>query len=176
MDPIDQNEIDSRKVDLDLKKKSKGITKLLLFDLDETLGSFSDLYILWKTLEKYIYIDNKLLFFHKLFDLYPEFLRHGILNILEFLYYKKQTGECSKIYIYTNNQCNNILHESAITSEQYAHMHRVCCWKWENLHVNAGRRIPHAFACRQIGVHVLLSPRLDDFHPLHPGKKRKRRK
>lgn len=81
--------------------------KIFIFDLDETLGSFSDLYILWKTLEKYIYIDNKLLFFHKLFDLYPEFLRHGILNILEFLYYKKQSGECSKIYIYTNNQCNN---------------------------------------------------------------------
>lgn len=38
MDPIDQNEIDSRKVDLDLKKKKKGITKLLLFDLDETLA------------------------------------------------------------------------------------------------------------------------------------------
>jgi len=39
-------------------------------------------------------------------DLYPEFLRHGILNILEFLYYKKQKGECNKVFIYTNNQCS----------------------------------------------------------------------
>ena len=30
MDPIDQNEIDSRKVDLDLKKKKKGITKVVI--------------------------------------------------------------------------------------------------------------------------------------------------
>ena len=45
-----------------------------------------------------------------------------------------------------------------------------------NLHVNAGRRIPHAFACRQIGVHVLLGPRLDDFHPLHPIATQKEKK
>jgi hypothetical protein len=38
MDPINPQEIESRKVDLDLKKKHKGITKLLLFDLDETLA------------------------------------------------------------------------------------------------------------------------------------------
>jgi len=79
--------------------------KVIIFDLDETLGSFSDLYILWKILENYTIMENKLDYFHKLLDLYPEFLRHGILNVLEFLYYKKQTGECSKIYLYTNNQC-----------------------------------------------------------------------
>jgi len=80
--------------------------KIIIFDLDETLGSFSDLYILWKTLEKHLTNVNKMDTFSKVFDLCPEFLRHGILNILEFLYYKKQNGECSKIFIYTNNQCS----------------------------------------------------------------------
>lgn len=38
MDPIDDDEIRSRQVVLDLKKKHLGIHKLLLFDLDETLA------------------------------------------------------------------------------------------------------------------------------------------
>jgi hypothetical protein len=42
--------------------------------------------------------------FSSLLDLYPEFLRHGILHILEFIYHKKTQGICSKIYLYTNNQ------------------------------------------------------------------------
>jgi hypothetical protein len=37
--------------------------------------------------------------------MYPEFLRHGILNILRYLYNKKLSGECSKVFLYTNNQC-----------------------------------------------------------------------
>jgi len=77
----------------------KTYNKVIVFDLDETLGSFIDLEILW----------NSRLFeqsqsnFNVLLDLYPEFLRSGILNILDFLHYKKTTGHCYKIYIYTNN-------------------------------------------------------------------------
>jgi hypothetical protein len=74
--------------------------KVIVFDLDETLGSFVDLEILW----------NSRLFeqsqsnFNVLLDLYPEFLRSGILSILDFLHYKKNMGHCYKIYIYTNNK------------------------------------------------------------------------
>jgi hypothetical protein len=42
-----------------------------------------------------------------LLDLYPEFLRYGILSILEFIYNKKTRGICDKVYIYTNNQCSS---------------------------------------------------------------------
>jgi hypothetical protein len=81
------------------KKKSK---KVIAFDLDETLGSFTDLELLWKTLSSLnIKID-----FNRLLDIYPEFLRYGIINILDFIYQKKQSGECYKLYIYTNNQCS----------------------------------------------------------------------
>ena len=84
-----------------VSEKMEKSGKVIIFDLDETIGSFSDLYILWNTIETH----NLPIDFNELLELYPEFLRHGILHILEFLYYKKQTGECSKMYIYTNNQC-----------------------------------------------------------------------
>lgn len=84
-----------------ISEKTQKNGKVIIFDLDETIGSFSDFYILWNTIETH----NLQIDFNELLDLYPEFLRHGILHILEFIYYKKQTGECSKMYIYTNNQC-----------------------------------------------------------------------
>ena len=87
-------------------EKSEKNGKVIVFDLDETIGSFADLYILWEVIEKYIHIKpNTKIDFNELLDLYPEFLRHGIINILEFLYHKKQTNQCSGIFIYTNNQC-----------------------------------------------------------------------
>ena len=71
---------------------------VIVFDMDETLGSFIDLNILWK------YLKNKIEF-NKLLDLYPEFLRYGILCILNFIYKKKIKGRCNKLFIYTNNIC-----------------------------------------------------------------------
>ena len=43
--------------------------------------------------------------FDELLNLYPEFLRPGILTILEFINYKKSQGTLQKVYLYTNNQC-----------------------------------------------------------------------
>lgn len=83
--------------------------KVITFDLDETLGSFGELYILWQCISMHFEnsknIMNMDLLFRKVLDLYPEFLRHGILNILGYLYNKKLSGECSKVFLYTNNQC-----------------------------------------------------------------------
>jgi hypothetical protein len=86
------------------KKRCNKFQKVLVFDLDETLGSFVDLEILWRGLNEYI---NKkgFLEFSDLLDLYPEFLRYGIIPILEYVNLKKKSGACSKVYIYTNNQC-----------------------------------------------------------------------
>jgi hypothetical protein len=84
------------------RPKFKTVSKVIAFDLDETLGAFSDLDILWNIIKK-LEIDVN---FNDLLDLYPEFLRYGILPIMEYLYQKKQTGCCNKIYIYTNNQCD----------------------------------------------------------------------
>lgn len=77
-------------------------SKVVVFDLDETLGSFGDLFLLWTGI-KHIYPEFDS--FSELLDIYPEFLRTGIIAILQFLYKKKKSGECEKIFIYTNNQC-----------------------------------------------------------------------
>lgn len=83
--------------------------KVVVFDLDETLGYFVEFGIFWDSLKEYINqnnincnIDQHL--FNKLLDLYPEFLRPNIITILQYLKKKKLSNKCSKLMIYTNNQ------------------------------------------------------------------------
>lgn len=76
--------------------------KVIVLDLDETIGSFPDLYIVWSGL-RHGYKDPKA--FYHLCELYPEFFRYGIITILEYLYARKLQKECHNIFIYTNNQC-----------------------------------------------------------------------
>jgi hypothetical protein len=81
--------------------------KIVVFDLDETLGYFTQFGIFWDSLLNYIIIKNKLLPTHLDFinslDLFPEFLRPNIINILNYLKNKKHTNCCHKMMIYTNN-------------------------------------------------------------------------
>ena len=84
------------------------LNKVIVFDLDETLGSFNELTQLWICLEKIkelfnIFLDLNQDYFNRLLDLYPEFIRYGIITIFEFLNHKKMNKECHKIFIYTNN-------------------------------------------------------------------------
>jgi hypothetical protein len=89
--------------------KNKNNHKVVVFDMDETLGCFTDLEALWNVIETenllfsktYVNVQER---FNALLDLYPEFLRYGIANILEYLYYKKTNGDFIGVYIYTNNQ------------------------------------------------------------------------
>lgn len=90
-----------------LKPKFKKVPKVIAFDLDETLGSFMDLEVLWNILIS-INLELEQQIFNKLLDLFPEFIRYGIIPILEYLYQQKISGECSHIYIYTNNQCSQL--------------------------------------------------------------------
>ena len=72
---------------------------VIVFDLDETLGSYSDLNVIWEYFKYNIS-------FNTLLDLFPEFSRYGIFSILEFTYQKKINGQCDKLFIYTNNKCS----------------------------------------------------------------------
>jgi hypothetical protein len=89
------------------KRYQKRYQKIIVFDFDETVGSFGDLHILWTGLNKIFVFDkeNTQIEFNNIMELYPEFLRYGVLQILEFLYTKKKQGECDKLFIYTNNIC-----------------------------------------------------------------------
>jgi hypothetical protein len=63
--------------------------KIVVFDLDETLGYFVEFGILWDSLSLYFKKELGQEIFNDLMDLYPEFLRPKILNILNYLKNKK---------------------------------------------------------------------------------------
>lgn len=81
--------------------------KIVVFDLDETLGYFTQYGIFWDSLANYLKIKNKSPLsqsdFHDTLDLFPEFIRPNIINILTYLKSKKKTSCCHKMMIYTNN-------------------------------------------------------------------------
>jgi hypothetical protein len=82
--------------------------KIVVFDLDETLGYFTEFGIFWDCLNKYLKSENKNSLtqenFNEILDLFPEFLRPNIINILEYLKKRKKSKCCHKMMIYTNNQ------------------------------------------------------------------------
>jgi len=88
--------------------------KIVVFDVDETLGYFTQLGIFWDALNVYYKNqgdDDNILksqqthqdLFNTLLDIYPEFLRVNILAILNYLKRKKEKKKCKHIMIYTNN-------------------------------------------------------------------------
>lgn len=93
-------------------------SKIVVFDLDETLGYFVEFGMFWDTLKHYYKKNNSneiiishsynptfdQAYFNKLLDLYPEFTRPNIMNILNYLKKKKDEKHCHKLMIYTNNQ------------------------------------------------------------------------
>lgn len=83
--------------------------KIVVFDLDETLGYFTQLCIIWESLlsclkNKNINTEMNQEMFNKLLDLFPEYMRPNIEFILEYLKSKKLANKCKNIMIYTNNQ------------------------------------------------------------------------
>ena len=77
-------------------------SKVIVLDLDETLGDFSEMIILWKIVQSQTTMTQH--DFDSLMEIFPEFFRIGIFTILEYLYKKRQKGHCSCIYLYTNNR------------------------------------------------------------------------
>jgi len=88
--------------------------KIVVFDVDETLGYFVQLGIFWDALNVYYKNqgEDENIFqtqqtqqdlFNTLIEIYPEFLRINILAILNYLKRKKEKGKCKHIMIYTNN-------------------------------------------------------------------------
>lgn len=78
--------------------------KIVVFDLDETLGYFKQIGVFWNILQKYYKKNFTQDFFTKFLDLYPEILRPNIVPILHYLKLKKREKRCYRVMIYTNNQ------------------------------------------------------------------------
>ena len=90
------------------KKQRKLQQKVVTLDLDETIGSFAHLHILWTGILKSQVNTSftKLPHFFQVFDLFPEFLRDHIFEILIFLYNQRKNNKNTKLFLYTNNQCD----------------------------------------------------------------------
>ena len=70
------------------KHKKSRAKKVVVFDFDETLGSFVDLEILWSMITQYKHTID----FNDVLDIYQqEFIRYGMMSILEYLFSKKNS-------------------------------------------------------------------------------------
>ena len=79
-------------------------SNVVVFDLDETLGHFSQLSRIWKTISGSLDISpSQLKVFYSLMDIFPEYSRPGIEDILRFIMAKKHERQCDLVMIYTNN-------------------------------------------------------------------------
>ena len=71
------------KIGSKMDKKNEDIA--IVFDLDKTLGYFSQIAIFFKGIEQYIGRPLKIEEKFKIFDLYPEIFRPNIINVLKYL-------------------------------------------------------------------------------------------
>ena len=77
--------------------------KAVVFDLDDTIGHFEQIFIFAVGLQA---ITGRALTeaaYYKLFDIFPKIFRLGIFQVLEMLKSAKQKDKCLKVIIYTNN-------------------------------------------------------------------------
>jgi hypothetical protein len=91
------------------------VSRIAVFDMDETLGMFADLseftYTLARMLKQHSNYghfrsnpdDGIQHHFNALMDLYPEVLRPKIMDIMKFLVQMKNLHKCEHVMIYTNN-------------------------------------------------------------------------
>jgi hypothetical protein len=99
---------------LEYSRETQRKKKVIVFDLDETLGSFGEFFEIWNMLftiqspethKSKSYLTLKKEMFFQLAELYPEFFRPHIFQLLKYVYSKIVKGECEYVYLYTNNQC-----------------------------------------------------------------------
>ena len=87
-----------------MKIKKMNPLKIVVFDLDETIGYFTEISIFWDALEHFyghnLFSDK----FFEMLDIFPEAFRPNMIHILDVLNKKKLKKACYKLFIYTNNQ------------------------------------------------------------------------
>lgn len=76
---------------------------IVVFDLDQTIGYFTQFAIFMEGIESYIKRKLKRDEFYKLFDLYPKIFRPKMMDLFKYLEKMKKSNKWLKIMIYTNN-------------------------------------------------------------------------
>ena len=82
---------------------ASNVEKIVVFDLDETLGHFAELSIFCNALEHFYKTKLTDQNYFAIFDHFPEYFRTNIFQCLELLKKAKENGLCSRVVIYTNN-------------------------------------------------------------------------
>ena len=92
-------------------KNANNNKKIIVFDLDETMGFFTQMGTFWDTIRllhgtAYSSLNSGIPrpTFQETLDIFPEFLRPDILKILNYIIESKKEGLCDDVMIYTNNQ------------------------------------------------------------------------
>jgi len=75
---------------------------VVVFDLDKTIGYFTQLGVLMEAIERNINRELKQQEIYILFDLFPDCFRKGIMKTFQYLIKKKKSHKI-KVIIYTNN-------------------------------------------------------------------------
>jgi hypothetical protein len=91
---------------LDRLHLSGNKSKVVVLDVDETIGYFVELGIFCDALTRVAWNNNENMqytHFNTLMDAFQEFLRPNILELLQFLKMKKDSNECAGVLVYTNN-------------------------------------------------------------------------
>jgi hypothetical protein len=127
-----------------LNNQSKPKRKIVAFDLDETLGHFSELSIFMNGLERFIKRKLSSVEMFHIFDLYPEYFRPYILNCLAMLRDAKKEDPDLMVIIYTNNYgpkkwATTIAHylEEKINSKLFDRI--IGIYKWGNVTIEKMR-------------------------------------
>lgn len=89
-----------------MSEPRKNPKKIVVFDLDGTLGYFSQLSILIKGIERYMGMGSEVNqeMFNRILDQYKDCLRPDICNIFNYLKERKKMRKIDRICIYTNNK------------------------------------------------------------------------
>ena len=81
----------------------KCINKVIVLDLDDTIGHFEQVSMFLSGLQLIVDKNISDKYLYKLLDLWPQILRPGIIDILETIGKIKKRNKCVKVIIYTNN-------------------------------------------------------------------------
>ena len=157
--------------------------KIVVFDLDETLGYFTQFGTICDCINV-LFNNNKYSYdhFNELLDLYQDYyLRPKIIDILKYLKIKKETGECSKVMIYTNNQgpkkwCINIKEYFQYRLNYQLFDQIIAAFKINGRHVELNRtsnekKMDDFFRCTKLPDNIEVCFIDDQYHPGMKNKK-----
>ena len=79
------------------------INKVIVFDLDHTIGDFFVVGMIWNFMEK-INLKLNQIDFNNICSLFPDILRYNIVSILNYICVRKSINNTIKILLYSNNK------------------------------------------------------------------------